>query len=298
MHSRDKEQSNSSPSEITTSSTSLIRNFISGSLAGAMVAIPGSLAETAKKMRQRKEVIFTETVKKLIKNGELIKAAVASKLFYGVPLFIMHVAPATAIQLTTDAAFREYLPSPDSFSTSIPRSFYCGVQGSIVATIVERTIVQQQVAGVKTLPALKQIFGKGFSHPWRTMPLISVRDGIYAMFLFNLNPFAAKFGEEKCGTVGKFAGVTLSSVIGATISHPCDTLATYIQDLHAQNFKVSIFEGVKQKITQDGLKSLYKGYLFRLGLFMGFSNAIPPLQNAINEQLKMFENKPTTGKTP
>lgn len=277
MHNRAEDNGTTIEPDIKPSSTtSLLRNFISGSLAGAIVATPTSIVETTKKMLQR--------------NEQITKASFP-KLFYGIPVFIAHVAPATAIQLATDAALKKYLPTSDSFATNILRSFYCGVQGAIVATFVEATIVTQQVYKIKTFDAVKHMFNKSPLEPWRTMPLISSRDGTYAMFLLTINPIIAKYGRENYGRKGEFVGVSLSSVVGAAVSHPFDTLATYIQDQRAKGNDLSIVKGIHQKIANEGVKSLFRGYLPRLGLFFTFSNAIPVLQNAVNEKLDTVEKK-------
>jgi hypothetical protein len=109
---------------------------------------------------------------------------------------------------------------------------------------------------------------------WRSFPLIAGRDAIFTAFMFGaqpmVQPLAAAWGEH-----GDIALNLPLAVVGAALSHPLDTVATQLQMAHERRAAADVARAL---VRGGGVRALYKGLHFRIGLFFGFMTAIPRVQ--------------------
>jgi hypothetical protein len=204
------------------------------------------------------------------------------RLFRGSTVFAANVVPTTVIQLTTNSMIDAYLL--DQSSTFYKRFFanaLCGMCGAICSTLVENTIMRQQVLQKGPITALNSMFQESSLRPWRSYPLIATRDSIFTICMFCVLPEIKKIsnanfpGDKTMESLSRF----LVGFIGTAISHPFDTLATRIQlSEKSLTVKEAYNDCLKNLISSRGqrpIMCLYTGFIFRLLNFNIFSNLIP-----------------------
>ena len=246
-----------------------LRNFFSGSLAGATVAYT---------------LFPLEGLKKYFQSGQTGKF----HPYRGSTMFAANIIPATTIQLVTDGQMQKFVPDDASTITKLLGSAYCGVTGATVATTVENVVIRQQMLSSGPWHAVKDMLAQGWLRPWKSFPLIATRDGIFTACMLTGNDAAAKFAKDNFGSWAVYPSKLMLSFVGAALSHPFDTTATNMQKTHQP---MSMFQSAVDIVNKYGYKGFYRGFAPRFGLFFTFTNVIPFVKNEADKFLdKSFGN--------
>lgn len=211
-------------------------------------------------------------------------------LAHGVCVFVLNVAPTTTLQLTAETHIRQrttFLDEQSGYWKRIPAGIACGMAGAGTATIMENLVTQQQMPngahrahGVATRSLMSTMGDMyrsgGMRRFWRSMPLIATRDSIFTSFMFVVNPDVKRRAAQHSWFVQYLASFALCAV-GATVSHPFDTVATVMQmSPEKKSARAALSELVKE--GGGGPMKLWKGLPFRVFLFFSFANGIPWLK--------------------
>ncbi len=221
--------------------------------------------------------------------------------FKGSTVFAVNIVPTTTIQLMTNGFLDNYFNSASSsIYTKLITSAYCGIQGAIVATLVENCIIRQQIMKCGPKDALKDMLSQSYLRPWKSYPLIATRDGIFTLCMLQVNPVVKTYVKENFTQNTKVYELLASlgvSLLGAFLSHPFDTMATRMQRTHE---KMSLHATVNDVMKNlGGYKGFYVGFRYRVGLFFVFSNVIPSVKKYIDNLLSdlNIDNKTQNNQT-
>jgi len=265
------------------------RDFASNVAAGLSVSSTLFPLESAKKALQQGEKLNlskVEVFKKLFKTG-MIGEYVA---YRGLPVFALNIVPTTLIQLTAEKRLEEYIPNDASNAMLSVRALACGTIGATTATIVENTITRQQVLKSKFIPTfIGDMWKESPARMFKTYPFIAIRDSIFTFHMFFLKPFVEGYLKENYPNSvlsSKFVSTIPLAILGATLSHPFDTVATNLQATHDKSDYQKMFN--KLVNSNDGYKSLFRGLTFRIPLFYGFLLIIPFIRD---ECSKLIDKK-------
>lgn len=253
----------------------LARTVVSNLVAGLVVSALFFPLESAKKIFQqgkRFDLSYKDMFSELRISGH-IQGYVP---YRGLPVFALNIVPTTFIQLTVEKELQKYIPNDSSNTMLILRALTSGSIGAVTATIVENTITRQQVMQGKFIPTLRDMWNISPSRVFKTYPLIAIRDSIFTLNLFFLHPKVERYLKDKYSdrflSSSYFSAIPLS-VLGATLSHPFDTLATNLQKTHEKSDYQKILKELLN--SQLGFRSLFRGLFARIPLFYGFIVAIP-----------------------
>lgn len=260
-------------------------SFLSGSAAGATVAYTLFPFEAFKKYMQR----YGITPASLFNYSEM-KRNFAREAFYpyrGSAVFAVNIVPTTAIQLTSETFLKSVMPETNSVYSQIGISVMSGVFGAITATPVENFVARSQALNATgtikygNLEVMADLYKQSLLRPWKSYPLIATRDGIFTFCMLWASPTASQKAQELFGESRKVdvAARFAVSLLGATVSHIPDTLATLSQITHN---RVSVYETARSIIARNGYAGFLAGLPPRFALFFAFSNAIPYVQKVTN----------------
>lgn len=258
---------------IKTSWKNSVRDFISNVGAGFGVAATTFPAESLKKRLQ------TNQTEKFVP-------------YRGFGIFVFNVVPTTTVQLITDSYIRKHvIPKDDnSLSAKLLSAGYAGAQGALVATLVENTIVRQQVMKVGPMLALQDMLKVGLLRPLKSYPLIAGRDASFVATMLCLNDEAKECAVKNFGHITPFAATIASFMVGtagAFLSHPLDTVASNLQKTHD---KISISKAFQSLYQAHGIKGFFAGIGPRFVLYHVFMNAIPWTRDFINKGIEPYLN--------
>jgi|GEM_PF-1334328 hypothetical protein len=214
--------------------------------------------------------------------------------FKGSTIFAANIIPTTTMQLMTDGFLKNHFKENSSISTNVIISSYCGIQGAIVATLVENCIIRQQVLNCGPKAALKDMFSHGYLRPWKSYRFIATRDGVFTLFMLQINPSVKQYVREHSSNnnLYEFIASLWVGFIGAFLSHPFDTMATRMQKTHE---KMSLRSTINDVLTNlGGYKGFYVGFPYRVGLFFTFSNVIPAVKDMLENFLSNANLKDKT----
>ena len=156
------------------------------------------------------------------------------RLYRGFPVFFLNIAPTTAIQFGVQAAAEDKEKSKQAFRLTpkvIGECFSSGAIGALSATVVEGCIAQQQLFKGNLYQTIKGMILTNPLRPWRSYPMIAIRDGIFTTWMFGISK---RVQTELEPEYGKGVSITAAAVIGipgALISHPVDTIASRMQQV-------------------------------------------------------------------
>lgn len=282
----------------------MARDFAANAAAGLAVSSTLFPLESAKKLMQRGEELKLskrEIFRQLFKTGK-----VGDYVAYrGFSVFALNIVPTTFIQLTAEKNLAEYIPDDAPAPLLAVRAIACGILGAITATVVENTITRQQVTKANFIPALKDMWAISPLRLFKTFPLIAVRDSIFTLNLFFINPVIQKYLKENYSDnnvlSSKYFSAFLSTLIGATASHSFDTVATKLQESHGKSNYVETFNQLinsKNEKTnlRNGYSALFRGFSFRLPLFYGFIMMIPSARKECTDYIDREFNVTSTSK--
>lgn len=202
------------------------------------------------------------------------------QFYRGSSIFAANIVPATAIQLTVDDMVKQYA-QPNTMTYN-GLALLPGVLGSFTGVVVENCVARQQVMKCGPSEAMADMFAQGYLRPWKSLPLIATRDGIFTACMFSANDELAGLAEDHFGIYASYAVRLMVSALGAGLSHPFDTLATQMQRTHES---ISYYEAASKFVAEHGVSGLYKGFGPRFGLFLTFSNLIPVIKNQADDIL-------------
>ncbi len=255
----------------------IFRNMFNAMLAGSSVAYTTFPLEARKKWKQ---------------SGQVEKF----HWFRGANVFAANIVPTTTIHFLTDRFLKEFLPINATITQNIAASILCGITGATTATFVENTIMRQQVMKNGPIGAIKDMLNINFYRPWKTFSYIAARDGIFTFSMFWAMPEASKWCKQNAPNYELVTPFAIS-FLGASLSHPIDTIATRLQMSH---LKESGLKNAKALIKEAGYKGLFKGFSYRFGLFTIFSNGLPFINQLVDKAVgnKIFadnNNSPRPG---
>lgn len=239
--------------------------------------------EGIKKRLQRGELLASDFLN--LKNGKLLTALRPQELLRGSTAFATSVTVASASSITLHSLLKK-LPFYDASSSSwnISTAVGSGMLGALLgSTPVENTILVQQEKNIAPVKAMRHMLEQGLTRPWVGARELMMREAGFAGVMLYAGPAANKLVLEKTNDKGlALIGELAAGAIGALLTHPADTLATYRQKLEG---KVSLLDGAKQLYSQNGLPSFFKGAIFRVFLFVGCATIIPRAAKVVSDNL-------------
>lgn len=228
-----------------------------------------------------------EGLKKKFQSGQHVslQSLHPRELFRGACSFSCSVTIATIASMT----FRHLLqsiPGYNSESTAWEAGIAIsgGMLGAVVgSTPVENVILAQQLNKTHPVGAIQILFKQGLRRPWVGLPELACREaGFAGVMLWGgkaANQWALKLSDNQ--TIATIAEISVA-VLGATITHPFDTIATYKQKhdglVSSRNAFLSI-------INQEGYRALFRGLSQRIFLFTGCAVIIPRMEAVVHKAL-------------
>lgn len=258
---------------------------LAGLLSGTLAAVVMYPTEALKKLSQ------TNTKKDL---GFKIKKLrtwlpAGKKLYTGGLGFAASVGPATLLQRNT---YTMLSSNPAFNDHKMLTAFISGSVGAICSTVVENTILTQQILlrknnSANLSAAFKQLYSYGLLKIWTGFTPLVVREGIFGGLALSQSDQFAEYCQQSwnhpyASTLGKLS----IGLMGALITHPFDTVATRKQhNMHA-GIQEPIHEIFKKVYTNEGIKGFYRGGGWRVGLFTGcmliISNSKKPAEKMLS----------------
>lgn len=262
-------------------------NLITGSIAGTTIAYSTFPAEALKKFEQ------TGQAKPMTANRlymRIIQRYDGFKPYRGSLLFAVNIVPTTALQWVTNGIVQQYMPKDAKFHHTLAASAFCGIMGALTATAVENSIIRQQKLKIGARAVINDMLSQGVLRPWKTYNLIAVRDSIFTMWMMAVIPTLNEYINKNNLQVYSLPTNMFISSIGAALSHPFDTIASYKQQNHLQR---SSWDVVKELYSKGGLMRFYSGFSYRLFLFFSFTNMIPMFKQTAEHYIYGKASLPT-----
>ena len=232
------------------------RNFFAGSMAGLFIAYTTFPLEAMKKLRQVG-----------------IKRAEYGVPFYrGSAVFAGNIIPTTALQFGINNLLSPWAGNDAPKYQQFAVAMASGIGGAVTATFVENTIIRQQVMRCGPIAAIQDMAAQSYLRPWKSFPLIAGRDAIFTAWMFIVAPTVRTHVDATYGSSYILPASIAIGVLGATLSHPFDTMATRLQKTHA---RLTYGAVCRNLITEFGKMGLLRGLPFRMLLFIIFSNVLP-----------------------
>lgn len=262
------EHSDKSPTSEAISSTALIqsrvgRDLMSSTVAGIFTAYGSFPAESYKKYIQSSQT------------GRFHP-------YRGSTIFAVNIIPTTAIQLTTDGYLHTFMQKDAPHSHKIAASFYCGVQGAILATVVENCILHQQLHKLGPTSTMLKMIKHSPLRPWKSFSMIAMRDGIFTSYMLwagkETEEYAKRIMPASYTPIAKFA----VSILGTAISQPFDVIGTHMQKT---DNKISIIDATKQVMQANNYKNIFAGFIPRLFMFYTFGTFVPFIKEHVDDIL-------------
>lgn len=229
-----------------------------------------------------------EGLKKSVQSGLITGLRPALKLFFqprelyrGTSAFAGSLIPTTIIQMSLQNYFDSLALSDTDKQASVVLS---GASGAFASAAAEKLILTQRYLKMGPSDAVKYVVkNQGFFALWHGFTPLAIREAVFGACML-------KFGQKANAEFG-FAGTIGVGFAGAVISHPFDAIATQMQlstfanNANGETKPVTAREVAKKIIKEQGVKSLYKGLGWRLGLFTTCMVTIPKASTAIDKVL-------------
>jgi hypothetical protein len=256
-----KDQAQTVITQPQSSTSTVVRDFVSSTAAGSVIAFTSFPAEGYKKYLQ---------------SGQTQKF----EPFRGVGIFAANIVPTTAIQLTMDGYLKKFGGDNPSHTYQLATSFYCGVQGAMFATVVENCILKQQLKQTSMINALREMTQVSYTRPWKSFSMIAARDGIFTAYMLYGGDKTENHVRENYGSLAAYTSRFGLGLVGTALSHPFDMVGTYMQKTDA---KVSIVDAAKQIYKELGYKGFFTGYGSRVFMFYTFGTVIPFVKTHLDQ---------------
>eukprot|EP01130_Rhizamoeba_saxonica_P010227 TRINITY_DN418_c0_g1_i2.p1 TRINITY_DN418_c0_g1~~TRINITY_DN418_c0_g1_i2.p1 ORF type:complete len:294 (+),score=46.73 TRINITY_DN418_c0_g1_i2:84-965(+) len=194
--------------------------------------------------------------------------------YRGVWIIAGSIAPVHAIQLFSNGVITKMLRNGSDRDLSLPEVFLsASIAGSISALFygpADLLVIQQQKLNKSlfgTLSVLTQKFGK-FA-VFRGLGSSVIREALYSCGYIALAPIFSKvlrqhsdyFVHNHLKTA--IVSSTIAGIIAAILTHPIDTVKTCIQADMERKLHPNLASSFPQLYKQGGIKSLYRGFIFR-----------------------------------
>lgn len=184
------------------------------------------------------------------------------ELYRGLTAFSCSLVPTTALQVSVSSAIT--YKYGDSERARLYSALFGGFTGSTASTLVENTILRQQLDKSNPQAAFSKLLQEGWRRPWKGISMIGIREMIFGFsYLYGVDA-ATKYYKNTYETDNTLVPRLLVGAFGSLISHPFDTVGTHMQ---LKKGKVAPYTAAKEIWSSSGVKGFYKGGLWRIGLF-------------------------------
>lgn len=216
------------------------------------------------------------------------------EVFRGANSFALTLGPVSMVQVVLYSWMKKnFLTEKSSSFQQNMVGIFSGSMGAFVSAPVEHIIVTQRKQKVGPLDAIKYLIKKNAFYAWTGLPPLWFREAGFGFTMLvgaeNSEKYLKKtfnMNLEPLGSIG-------TGIIGATLTHPFDAIATKKQT--SEN-PLSSIEAAKNIFKEEGSKGFTKGLGYRICLFTGCSIVIGKTNKYIQEKLSnnsssFFSNK-------
>lgn len=215
-----------------------------------------------------------ETIKKRVESGQQwwfgFNPNMAKQTYRGASAFIFSVSPVTAVQ----GIAARYIQNNYNHGgeLQIGQMLVSGGIGGFVSAFTENVILRQQKLKSGPKKAIETLFKQSLFRPWLGLSALLFREVVFGTSYMSKDRIEKNFG---------FIGVLLLGATGSLASHPFDRIATEKQNL---DLKESLFKTAKRIYDDGGMRNLYKGGAWRIGLFTGCMVIIAEVKKACDSE--------------
>eukprot|EP00049_Salpingoeca_infusionum_P011389 m.198158 g.198158 ORF g.198158 m.198158 type:complete len:278 (-) comp14915_c0_seq1:538-1371(-) len=191
-------------------------------------------------------------------------------VYRGLTVNMLNMGLLTGLQMPVTSSVQRLIKG-DSIQSlthgeTIASSLIGGFVSGIVSTPLELIIVQQQNLG-KSIPAtaLALVRQHGTSVLGRGMIHTCMREAIYTSGYLGMAPVLSDILKSKGSDPGhaRFMSAVIAGTVGATLSHPFDTIKTCLQgDTHQVHYR-STLQTARLIYSESGIAGFYRGFSFR-----------------------------------
>ena len=207
------------------------------------------------------------------------------EIYRGSGAFATSVMLASLTQMSFFKAFQS-LPGYDKDSAlwNVSSSLMSGMLGATVgSTPVENIILTQQLNKTNPLNAIKIMLGQGVFRPWVGLPQLAMREAGFGLtMLWGARAAYDAVLQLSDSASLAYGGQIAAGIVGATVTQPFDTMATYRQH---RDGKISSVDTVKKIYSEKGFGGFFKGLKHRSVLFTGCAVTIPYVEEKIRNAL-------------
>jgi len=191
------------------------------------------------------------------------------------------------------------LSSTSQSPTSDSDVILCGVIAGATSAMVQSPfqiieINQQRSGGNMITMARRIVASRGVLGLYRGVSMTACREGIFCASYIGISPFVKKRLQERRPDLSDTAALAASSIfagcLGATLSHPADTLKTRLQGsvLHERRVAGPL-EALREMRTQKGyMAECYRGIVPRAFRICCCTFIYSSLSDAIGELVREF----------
>ncbi|MCF7852100.1 MAG: MC/SLC25 family protein [Simkaniaceae bacterium] len=269
---------NSTENFLFTLSTSALGGFV-----GGFLCFP---PEGLKKRLQAGGVDSSDFHIKNFPNGKVLRILHPLELFRGSVAFASAVMVASTTSMTFNALMKTH-PSYDESSKiwGGASAILSGMLGAIVgSTPVENTILVQQVHKLGPSAAMQHMIKQSWTRPWVGVKELMFREAGFAGVMLFAGPETRRVVLDKTHSPSlAFAAEIIAGIGGSFLTHPADSIATYRQKLDG---KLSLSDAIKTMYKEGGMRTFFKGAIFRSMLFTGCATIIPRASKIADEILR------------
>ena len=263
------------------------RGMLVDAVSGATAGTTCFVFEGLKNRLQRGEITPRDFYQ--LTNGNLIRVLHPKEAFRGVSSFAGSVALNATAGLTFSKIIRD-LPFYDEKSEKhqLGSAVAGGMFGGIFSTGAENMIVVQQELKSGPVRAWSYMITQGPTRPFVGLRELMIREAGFIGSVLYFGPKASQVTLEKTNSeaLALLSGVGVG-IVGATITHPADTLATWRQK---HNGTLTFIGGAKDLYEKDGVKTFFRGVGARIWLFTGCFLILENLRPFINEHIDKYSD--------
>jgi hypothetical protein len=242
-----------------------------------------------------------ESIKKKLESGQL-KTLFSRELFPELhPQEIMRGSVAFSLAVGSNAAtmivVNRLLHSLQGYdhnskAQEIGAAVLSGGVASIFSTVVENTLMDQQLRGVSLQRSVSSLGKQGTTRFYIGFPELFLRECGFGTFMIVIMPTATKkvrdltHNEALAQGAGLFVGIG-----GALGTQPFDVMATGKQKAACNGKRISTSQVAREIYKKQGVLGFWSGGIPRAGLFVGCATFIPLFTKKIEEWFKNIERK-------
>mmetsp|Transcript_93588 Transcript_93588/g.261845 ORF Transcript_93588/g.261845 Transcript_93588/m.261845 type:complete len:314 (-) Transcript_93588:262-1203(-) len=197
--------------------------------------------------------------------------------YRGLPVAVASIAPVTAVQFASanmcSNALRRARGGRDSLTDTdrFVSSSFAGMASAMVQSPFQLVEVNQQNSGGTIAACARRVLAEhGIRGMYRGGSMTIFREGFFCSSYMSMAPlFKARLLERHPGlsdSAATMASALVSGTIGATLSHPADTLKTRLQGSLFQERKPSGPREALQELRASGplMPQVFRGYVPRV----------------------------------